>query len=124
MSLSTDKRAATVLAGTMPETISPMFGRDAKQERDELKHTYPEYIPGKRVVIPDSDRDDYLYCQAAESYFKAQYELFQNRMRYHLGDAEYGTDSEGNVFVSRRFGFREGYNVTGGPTDSIVKERG
>jgi hypothetical protein len=108
----------------MPDVITPMFGTDAKSERAELKLSYPEYSTGKRVVIPDADLRAYLYAQAASSHWTDQYELFQNRMRFHLGDAEFGTDFNGNIYVSRRIGPRKGHVVQPGITDSIHVEKG
>jgi hypothetical protein len=112
------------LNGTMPGMITPSFGRDAKEERDELKLLYPEYTPGKRQIIPDEDAEAYLYAQAAAAHWNGQFELFQNRIRFHLGDAEFGTDASGRVIASRRIGPRKGYNVDPGTSDSICKETG
>jgi hypothetical protein len=113
-----------VFNGTMPEMLTPLFGTDAKSERRELRIVYPEYITGKRLIIPDADLQGYIYAQAASAHWGDQYELYQNRMRYHLGDAEYGTDFSGRIYVSRRIGPRKGFTVTPGITDSIHVEKG
>jgi hypothetical protein len=108
----------------MPDVITPVFGTDAKSERKELRLFYSEYITGKRQIVPVADLQGYLYAQAASSHWNDQYELFQNRMRFHLGDAEFGTDLEGRIYVSRRIGPRKGYSVDPGITDSICLEKG
>jgi hypothetical protein len=124
VSLSADKHAALVHSAAMPEMIFPMFGNNAEAERKELKETYPDFVPSKRQVIPDSDRTTYEYWLSMEAYASSQKELAQNRIRFGLGDAQYGTDENGREFVSRRKGWRDGYNVTPGPTDSIYPEKG
>lgn len=124
MTLSADKRADMVLNSAMPDMLTPLFGRDAEKELEELRLIYPEYTRGKRQVLPATEIETYLYTQAASAHWKPQYDLAKNRMRFYLGDAEYGTDSSGRVVLSRRIGPREGYTVDPGISDSICKERG
>lgn len=124
MTLSADKRAYMVFNSPMPDMLTPLFGRNAEEELDELRLVYPEYTRGKRQVLPATEIETYLYCQAASAHWAPQYDLAKNRMRFYLGDAEYGTDPDGNVIVSRRIGPRKGFVVEPGITDSICKERG
>ena len=128
MSLSADRNAEIVRSGMMPEMLTPLFGRDADKEKDEILASYSSFIPGKRQVIPDDIRNVYQYCMAAASYWAAdktgQKALAQNLIRYAMEDAEYGVTQNGLVFVSRRIVPRDGYKVEPGVTDGIYPEHG
>lgn len=128
MSLSADRSAEIVRHGTMPDMLTPLFGRNAEKEKEEILISYPSFVPGSRQVIPDEYRRVYEYCMAAASYWAdqkhGQKALAQNLIRYTMGDAEYGVTENGLVFVSRRIAPREGYKVDPGITDGIYPEHG
>jgi hypothetical protein len=119
VSLSADKHAAVAIFGTMPERLFPVFGKDADEEKKDIKSSYPSFIEGKRQLITENTRYVYQYWQSLLSYAEDQKALASNLVRYELGDAEYGTTPAGLVIVSRRIkwyseakpakaGFRDG----------------
>lgn len=103
MSLSTERNAEAVQSGSPPEMLFPMFGKDAKKEAAELKHSYPSSVEGKRQIIDAGTVRDYFYLAAAAAHYEDQYSLMKNRMRFLLGDAEYGVTDAGLIIVQRRF---------------------
>lgn len=123
MSLSTERNAAIVTSGEPPEMLFPVFGKDADSEKEEIKSSYPDFVPGKRQVFTDEEIARYRYYQAAAAHYKNQHALMSNRIRFGLGDAEYGTDSNGTEFVQRRKFPVEGYPVPSRNEDSLYPVR-
>jgi hypothetical protein len=124
VSLSADKNAELVRTSAMPDMLFPMFGADGKKERKEIISSYPDFVKGKRQLIPASDLLVFQYNSSAKSYYEEQAILASNLVRYALGDAEYGITENGLVVVSRRRTFRAAFNTSASTLDGIHRENG
>lgn len=124
MSLSKDKNADLVRTSAMPDMLFPTFGPNSKDERKEIISSYPDFVKGKRQLIPESDLFVFRYNSSAKSYFEDQAALSSNLVRYALGDAEYGVTESGLVVVSRRRTPRAAFNTPAGILDGIHRENG
>lgn len=101
--------------------LFPQAGRDAKEERQDIIDSYPEFEPDRRQRILAADRDMFLYCLAAAEHWKEQKALAANVIRRMMGDAEFGFTGKGLVFVQRRTYPMSARSIPAGTVDALYK---